>query len=54
MLCNFKKMENSERTLLLLGIFGGGFGGDLLGLFIFNHKKEKLFFNYFLVNIVSG
>ena len=43
-----KKWRIPERTLLLLGIFGGGFGG-LLGLFIFNHKKRK---NYFLITFL--
>jgi len=38
-----KKWRIPERTLLLLGILGGGFGG-LLGLFIFNHKKRKYCF----------
>ena len=43
-----KKWRISEKTLLLLGILGGGFGG-ILGLFIFNHKKRK---NYFLITFL--
>ena len=46
-----KKWRVPERTLLGIGLFGGGFGG-LLGLVIFNHKKRKHYFMWtFLLNI---
>ena len=47
----FKQWRISERTLLGIGLFGGGFGG-LLGLVIFNHKKRKHYFIWtFVLNI---
>ena len=46
-----RKWRVPERTLLGIGLFGGGFGG-LLGLVIFNHKKRKHYFMWtFLLNI---
>lgn len=47
----FKQWRIPEKTLLGIGLFGGGFGG-LLGLVIFNHKKRKHYFMWtFLLNI---
>ena len=47
----FKKWRIPEKTLLGIGLFGGGFGG-LLGLVIFNHKKRKHYFIWtFVLNI---
>lgn len=46
-----RKWRVPEKTLLGIGLFGGGFGG-LLGLVIFNHKKRKHYFMWtFLLNI---
>ena len=46
-----RKWRVLEKTLLGIGLFGGGFGG-LLGLVIFNHKKRKHYFMWtFLLNI---
>lgn len=46
-----KKWRIPEKTLLGIGLFGGGFGG-LLGLVIFNHKKRKHYFIWtFVLNI---
>lgn len=42
----------SEKTLLLLGLAGGGIGG-LLGQRIFHHKTQKYYFTIcFLIGIV--
>ena len=42
------KWRISEKTLLTLGLLGG-FVGALLGIYIFNHKKNKYIF--WVVNI---
>ncbi len=43
------KRRISEKFLLLLAVFGGSIG-SLLGMIIFRHKTQKIYF--FIVNIV--
>lgn len=46
-----KAYRISERTLLLLGLFGAGFGG-LIGMMTFNHKVNKVLFYW--INLVGA
>lgn len=46
-----KAYRISERTLLLLGLFGAGFGG-LIGMMTFNHKVNKALFYW--INLVGA
>ncbi|UJF16679.1 DUF1294 domain-containing protein [Jeotgalibaca sp. MA1X17-3] len=43
-----RKWRISEKTLLLLGLFGGGVGG-FAGMFFFRHKTRHSYFHFFFL-----
>lgn len=43
-----RKWRISEKTLLLLGLFGGGAGG-FAGMFFFRHKTRHSYFHFFFL-----